>query len=139
MASFVARCKTVSSQQRVQFKTYPSLLGSTVAQLWQLLTQLSSTYPIPRCQISSIPMAQIWILEIPLGAYNSGTMTFSVIMSKSLFGYRPKTLKGLSEREIERLFAYVLASSRTSFSRLPQVMPCQFPICSTLDAQSTPF
>lgn len=39
---------------------------------------------------------------MPLGAYSSGTMTFSVIMSKSLFGYRPKTqTKDLVERNRE--------------------------------------
>lgn len=67
MASFVAQGETVTSQQGIQFKTYPSLFGSAVAQLWQLPTQLPSTNPTPRCQISSIPMDQIWMLENAIG------------------------------------------------------------------------
>lgn len=76
---------SVDSQQKMQFKTYPYPLGSTIAQLWHLLTQLPSINPTPRCQISSILMDQIWMLEIPLGVYNSGTMTFSSIMPKYLW------------------------------------------------------
>lgn len=106
----------VNSQQRMQFETYP--LGSTIAQLWQLLTQLPSTNPTPSCQVSSIPMDQIWMLEISLGVYNSGTMTFSSIMSKCLSGYRPKMLKGLIERETERPFTCALASNSITLSRL---------------------
>lgn len=83
MASFVAQSKTVNSFQNTPFKTYPLLLSSATAQLWQLPTQLPSTNPTPGCQISSIPLDHIWVVEIPLCAYNSGAMTFSIIMSKS--------------------------------------------------------
>lgn len=69
MASF-AWSKRVYSQQRMQFKTYP--LGSIIAQLWQLLTQLPSTNPTPRYQISSMSMDQIWMLEIPTGCLQPG-------------------------------------------------------------------
>lgn len=123
MASFT-QSECVNSQQRMQFETYP--LGSTIAQLWQLLTQLPSTNPTPSCQVSSIPMDQIWMLEISLGVYNSGTMTFSSIMSKCLSGYRPKMLKGLIERETERLFTCALVSNSIT---LFQVVSFQYAVC----------
>lgn len=126
MASF-AQSKSVNSQQGMQFKTCPYPLGSTIAQLWQLLTQLPSTNPTPGCQISSIPMDQIWMLEIPLGVYNSGTMTFSSIMPKCLWLQTKDAER--PHRETERLFTYVSASNSISLSRL-SVSNLQCACCS---------